>query len=173
MGNGLTPPKSELLDPFYSRSPDRSDILWRNALENPSLVQLDHRILATTTFTAVMALWTYARYSPSIRGVLTRSATRGVSAVAYLAWMQVILGISTLLYLVPTPLAATHQAGSLALLTGVLVLRSRLAAPAPLVRLVSERLSASSAGNVATGSVGLGNNHFSTMVKHSRAVRAA
>ena len=172
MGNGLTPPKSELLDPFYSRSPDGSDLVWRNALENPSLVQLDHRVLATTTFSAVMALWAYARYNPRVRSVLTRSASRAVGVVAGLAWMQVVLGISTLLYLVPTPLAATHQAGSLALLTGVLVLRSRLAAPAPLVRLVAERVRASSAGSVAARSAGMAKSHFSTMAKHNRVVRA-
>ena len=102
--------------------------------------------------------------------MLTRSAARGVSAVAYLAWMQVVLGISTLLYLVPTPLAATHQAGSLALLTGVLVLRSRLAAPAPLVRLVTARLSATGTGSIAATSAGMGKSHFSTMAKHGRTV---
>ena len=80
--------------------------------------------------------------------------------------MQVILGISTLLYLVPTPLAATHQAGSLALLTGVLVLRSRLAAPAPLVRLLRKRLSASratttaAAASTAARSAGIGKSLF-------------
>lgn len=84
--------------------------------------------------------------------------------------MQVILGISTLLYLVPTPLAATHQAGSLALLTSVLVLRSRLAAPAPLIRLLQKRLSASRATTTTTTaaaataaasrSVGMGKIHF-------------
>ncbi|MCJ1380279.1 Cytochrome c oxidase assembly protein cox15 [Xylographa soralifera] len=52
MGLGLTPPKSELFSDFYSHTADGSDIWWRNMLENPSLVQLDHRILATTTFTA-------------------------------------------------------------------------------------------------------------------------
>ncbi|KAI9866685.1 MAG: Cytochrome c oxidase assembly protein cox15, partial [Watsoniomyces obsoletus] len=48
MGVGLTPPKSELFDKFYSHVPadergEHSDLIWRNMLENPSLVQLDHR----------------------------------------------------------------------------------------------------------------------------------
>jgi len=37
-----------------------------------------------------------------------------------MANVQVLLGISTLLYLVPVPLAAAHQAGSVALLTAAL-----------------------------------------------------
>jgi len=37
-----------------------------------------------------------------------------------MANVQVFLGISTLLYLVPVPLAAAHQAGSVALLTAAL-----------------------------------------------------
>lgn len=39
---------------------------------------------------------------------------------------QVTLGISTLLMYVPTPLAATHQSGSLALLSGALWLMNEL-----------------------------------------------
>ncbi|KAL9063036.1 MAG: hypothetical protein Q9157_008464, partial [Trypethelium eluteriae] len=151
MGLGLTPPKRELFDPFYSRQPDpHPDLVWRNAFENPSLVQLDHRILATTTFTAVMALWAWTRFGRRFRvptglekaglGSAARFAAvkgtvfpaevwKGVRGVVHLVWLQVTLGISTLLYLVPTPLAAAHQAGSLALLTGVVVLGSRVCLP--------------------------------------------
>lgn len=42
------------------------------------------------------------------------------------ACMQVGLGISTLLLYVPTPLAATHQSGSLALLSAALWLAAEL-----------------------------------------------
>ncbi|KAF2229093.1 COX15-CtaA-domain-containing protein [Viridothelium virens] len=131
MGLGLTPPKRELFDPFYSRQPDpHPDLVWRNAFENPSLVQLDHRILATTTFTAVMALWAWTRFGRRFRGtVFPAEVWKGVRGVVHLVWLQVTLGISTLLYLVPTPLAAAHQAGSLALLTGVVVLGSRVCLP--------------------------------------------
>ncbi|KAI9858688.1 MAG: Cytochrome c oxidase assembly protein cox15 [Trichoglossum hirsutum] len=129
MGVNLTPPKSELFSSFYSRRADGSDIWWRNMLENPSTVQLDHRIMAMTTFTAIMALSAYTRLSPKVRAIMPRSVKKGVTGVVHLAWVQVVLGISTLLYLVPTPLAAAHQAGSLALLTGVMVLGSRLWVP--------------------------------------------
>ncbi|PSN75131.1 electron transfer protein 1, mitochondrial precursor [Corynespora cassiicola Philippines] len=129
MGLGLTPPKKELFDPFYSHVPDHSDLWWRNMLENPSLVQLDHRILATTTFTAVMSLFAYTRFSGAVRSKLPRDAKKGVMGMAHLVWMQAALGISTLLYMVPTWLAATHQAGALALLTGAVVLYSRTSMP--------------------------------------------
>ena len=42
------------------------------------------------------------------------------------AVLQVTLGISTLLLHVPTPLASTHQAGALLLLTVVLFVNHRL-----------------------------------------------
>ena len=125
MGVGLTPPKSELFSNFYSHTVDGRDIWWRNPLENPSLVQLDHRIMATTTFTSIMALWGYSRYAPSVRKLLPIACRKGMHGVVGFAWLQVILGISTLLYLVPLPLASAHQAGSLALLSYVLVLGSR------------------------------------------------
>ena len=125
MGLGLTPPKSELFSGFYSHTPDNRDIWWRNALENPSLVQLDHRILATTTFTSVMALWAYSRFSRSVRTILPVTARKGIHGVVGFVFLQVVLGISTLIYLVPLPLASAHQAGSLALLSYVLILGSR------------------------------------------------
>ena len=125
MGVGLTPPKSELFSDFYSHIADGSDIWWRNPLENPSLVQLDHRILATTTFTSIMALWGYSRFAPKVRSLLPIASRKAMHGVVGFAWLQVILGISTLLYLVPLPLASAHQAGSLALLSYVLVLGSR------------------------------------------------
>lgn len=151
MGLGLTPPKKELFDPFYSHVPDRSDLWWRNMLENPSLVQLDHRILAMTTFTAIMSLFTYTRYSSRVSAILPRNAKKGVMGSVHLVWMQVALGISTLIYMVPTWLAATHQAGSLALLTGVLVLGSRVSMPRRAVRLVQQAAKQQSAALRSSG----------------------
>ncbi|KAE8419090.1 cytochrome oxidase assembly protein-domain-containing protein [Aspergillus pseudocaelatus] len=136
MGTGLAPPKSELFDERYSRHEDRSDLWWRNMLENPSLVQLDHRILAMTTFTTIMALWAYTRRSPTMKRLLPPAAKKGVHGVVAFAFCQVGLGISTLLYLVPTPLASAHQAGSLFLLTWVLVLGSRVWHPSRTAKLL-------------------------------------
>jgi cytochrome c oxidase assembly protein subunit 15 len=140
MGLNLTPPKAELFNPFYSHLPDQSDLWWRNMLENPATVQLDHRILATTTFSSVMALWAYTRWSPTVRNALSAAAKRGIHGVVGLVFLQVALGISTLIYMVPVPLAAAHQAGSLALLTGVIVAGSRVWVPRRTLAVVSKRL---------------------------------
>jgi len=140
MGEGFAPPKSELFSKFYSRKEDGSDIWWRNMLENPSTVQLDHRILAMTTFTAILSLFAYSRFNTRVRGALPRSAQKGMLGVVHLVLLQATLGISTLIYLVPTPLAAAHQAGALALLTGVIVLRSRTFVPKRTLKLVQDNL---------------------------------
>lgn len=142
MGSGLTPPKSELFSDFYSHTPDKSDVWWRNPLENPSLVQLDHRILATTTFTSVMALWAYTKLSPSLKKTLPVASRKGMHGVVGFVFLQVVLGISTLIYLVPLPLASAHQAGSLALLSYVIILGSRTWIPVRASRLVAQKLKA-------------------------------
>ncbi|TGJ83535.1 hypothetical protein E0Z10_g5242 [Xylaria hypoxylon] len=141
MGLGLTPPSSELWDKFYSRKEDGSDLWWRNMLENPSLVQLDHRILATTTFCSILALFVYARRG-RIAAVLPKDAHKGITGVVHLVCLQAALGISTLIYMVPIPLAAAHQAGALALLTGTLVLGQRLRVPKSTLRLIQKKLAA-------------------------------
>ncbi|KAK4958283.1 Cytochrome c oxidase assembly protein cox15 [Elasticomyces elasticus] len=138
MGQNILPPKREMLDPFYSHTPDNSDLVWRNMFENPVLAQLDHRVLATTTFTAVLSLWAYARYNPAVRSMLPRSGRVAVLGLVHLVSLQVVLGISTLWYLVPTHLASAHQAGALALLSGVVVLGSRVWVPKRTLRLVQQ-----------------------------------
>ncbi|KAK8037871.1 cytochrome c oxidase assembly protein cox15 [Apiospora phragmitis] len=139
MGLGLTPPKSELWDKFYSRKEDGSDLWWRNMLENPSLVQLDHRILATTTFCAVLALFAYSR-TGRVAAALPKDAKKGVLGVVHLASLQVALGISTLIYMVPISLAAAHQAGALALLTGALIVGQRLRVPRSVIASAQRKL---------------------------------
>lgn len=144
MGLGLTPPKSELFDTFYSHVPADStgqhpDLIWRNMFENPSLVQLDHRILATTTFTAIVAMFAWTR----VPGKLTHlpvPARKAMHGVLGFACLQVTLGISTLLYLVPTTLASAHQAGSLLLLSYCILLGSRIWFPRHASRLFEQKL---------------------------------
>ena len=140
MGNGLAPPKSELFDAHYSRLEDQSDLWWRNMLENPATVQLDHRILAMTTFSSVMGLFAYTKMSPTMKALLPRVAAKGMHGVVGFACMQVALGISTLLYLVPMHLASAHQAGSLFLLTWVLVLGNRVWRPTRTVQMLQRAL---------------------------------
>ncbi|XP_054493319.1 heme A synthase COX15 [Agelaius tricolor] len=93
----------------------------RNIFENPTTVQFDHRILGIASITAVTALYFFSRKIP-----LPRRTRMAVTSLLAVACMQVGLGISTLLLYVPTPLAATHQSGSLALLSMALWLMSEL-----------------------------------------------
>ncbi|KAK9359183.1 cytochrome oxidase assembly protein-domain-containing protein [Lipomyces starkeyi] len=128
MGEGFIPPKSELFSSFYARRKDDSDLIWRNMLENPVTVQLIHRIMATTSFVAIVGFH-FLSNRLYRKNLIPRIIYRGSHGVVGFAVLQVTLGITTLLYLVPTPIAASHQAGSLALLTSVLVLCMRLRRP--------------------------------------------
>lgn len=94
-----------------------SDILamsptLRNFTENPTTVQFDHRVLGTATLTLITGMFMISR-----RRVLPPRAYKAASAVAAMGWLQVLLGITTLLTYVPVPLAASHQSGSLLLLS--------------------------------------------------------
>ncbi|XP_047024902.1 cytochrome c oxidase assembly protein COX15 homolog [Helicoverpa zea] len=84
----------------------------RNITENPTTVQFDHRILGTTTLALATGLWLLSRGKP-----LSPMARKVVNGVGAMAWLQVSLGIATLLCYVPTHLAASHQSGSLVLLS--------------------------------------------------------
>ncbi|KAK3365455.1 cytochrome oxidase assembly protein-domain-containing protein [Podospora didyma] len=75
-----------------------------------------------------------------VKGALPKDVRKGVNGLVHLVSLQVALGISTLIYIVPVPLAAAHQAGALALLTGVLVAGQRLRVPHSTMALVKRRL---------------------------------
>ncbi|WRT70824.1 uncharacterized protein IL334_007823 [Kwoniella shivajii] len=126
MGGRLVPPTDELFDPRYAKS--GSDSIWRNMLENPVTAQFDHRVLATTTFGLILTLPFIARKLP------LKTTRRLATLTAAAAVTQVTLGISTLLYLVPIPLAAMHQAGSVVLLTCIMALGGSLRRPSRMLR---------------------------------------
>lgn len=128
MGDDWLPSSGELMSPVYARKEDKSDLWWRNILENPTTVQLVHRIFATTTFFSVLAAHMYVNRNKAIIPV---PAKRMMHAVMGVATLQVALGITTLIYLVPIPLAALHQAGALALLTASLAFSAKLKKPRP------------------------------------------
>jgi cytochrome c oxidase assembly protein subunit 15 len=86
--------------------------VWKNIFENVTTVQFDHRLLATLLFFLVTWLWLLGR-----KTVLSRSARLGLHLLVLALLVQITLGISTLLLVVPIPLAAAHQAGALALFT--------------------------------------------------------
>jgi cytochrome c oxidase assembly protein subunit 15 len=85
------------LDPWYA-----------NLLENTTTVQFIHRWLASATAAAIAIYWW--RYRREVSPGASRAAfDAAIAAVA----VQVALGISTLVLVVPVPLAAAHQAGAL------------------------------------------------------------
>jgi cytochrome c oxidase assembly protein subunit 15 len=92
---------------------------YRNFFENTALVQLDHRFFALSTVTAITIAW--MKVKKALGGLYLKEVPR-ILRLSYhaslgMAWIQVGLGITTLLLYVPVDVAATHQAGSLMLLT--------------------------------------------------------
>jgi cytochrome c oxidase assembly protein subunit 15 len=99
--------------------------LWLNGFENIAAVQFDHRVLAIATVTAISLLW-----AAGLRSNLPKPPRNALHALLAIAALQVTLGISTLLLVVPIPLAAAHQAGAVLLLTAAIVFRHSLRAAA-------------------------------------------
>jgi heme a synthase len=97
---------------------------YLNWFENIPAVQFDHRLLAETTWIAIAALWLYGW-----RIDLAPRARAALHVLFAVATLQASLGIATLLFVVPLPLAVTHQAGALLLVTAALVARHSLRRP--------------------------------------------
>ncbi len=97
--------------------------LWVNWFENIAAVQFDHRVLAVVTVLAVSLLW-----AAGLRANLPKPAGKALHVLLAVAVLQVALGISTLLLVVPIPLAAAHQAGAVLLLTSAIIFRHTLRA---------------------------------------------
>jgi len=91
---------------------------WRNLFENVATVQFDHRLLAYLLIAMTVGLWFSVRRVDAAR----RAALLVYAALA----LQVALGIGTLLWVVPIPLAAAHQAGALLVFTAVIYLAHAL-----------------------------------------------
>ncbi len=92
-------------DGIYATTP-----FWLAAFEDVTTVQFDHRILAEITFVLVVLFWWRSR-----GGGLSARAQSTANALALAAAVQVILGITTLLLVVPVSIAALHQAGAVVL----------------------------------------------------------
>jgi cytochrome c oxidase assembly protein subunit 15 len=65
-----------------------------------------------TTFFVIVVYWWYAKSAG-----MPAKVHRGVNALLHTAVLQVVLGISTLLLMVPLILAAAHQAVAVLLFT--------------------------------------------------------
>lgn len=95
--------------------------VWRNFFEDVTTVQFDHRVLATLMFVLITAFWAMARKVDLLPRVRI-----AMHLFLLFLFIQVALGISTLLLYVPTDLAATHQGGALALFTVSLFLSQQM-----------------------------------------------
>jgi cytochrome c oxidase assembly protein subunit 15 len=98
---------------------------YRNFFDNLPAVQFDHRVLAETTWGVIVGLWLWSLGRP-----LAGGARLACHLLAAMATAQAALGISTLLLVVPLPLAVLHQAGALLLLTAGLAALHALRQPA-------------------------------------------
>jgi cytochrome c oxidase assembly protein subunit 15 len=96
MEGSFLPPDLYQLSPFYL-----------NLFEDIVSVQFNHRLLAESLFVLVTIMWLKARnVELSSRGRLA------VNLLAAVVLVQVVLGITTLLLVIPIVLAAAHQAGA-------------------------------------------------------------
>jgi heme a synthase len=86
-----------------------------NLFENVTAVQFNHRLLAVMSVTAALGLWLW-----SLSRDLASTAQLGFAALAILALIQLALGITTLLLVVPVTLGAAHQAGAILVLTAAI-----------------------------------------------------
>lgn len=115
MGDYWVPPGLMALDPW-----------WINFFENVATVQFDHRLLAITTFVLVFVYWWRMP-----KAELPARARKGVNALLHTAVLQVVLGIATLLLVVPIALAAAHQATAMLLFTVAIYLCHAMRSPDP------------------------------------------
>ena len=107
MNGAWVPPGALALEPW-----------WRNLFENVATVQFNHRLLAYVLIAMTLGLWFAVRRVDAAR----RAALPVYAALV----LQVALGIGTLLWVVPLPLAAAHQAGALLVFTAVIYLAHTL-----------------------------------------------
>jgi cytochrome c oxidase assembly protein subunit 15 len=106
MGTSFIPPG------LYASAPP-----WLAIFEDITTIQFNHRMLAYVLFVLLNAFAVIVyRSSPKGYGKL------GAVLLMAALWMQMILGISTLLLHVPVSLATAHQGGAVLLLTATVFL---------------------------------------------------
>jgi len=104
--------------------------LWRNFFENTLTVQFDHRMLAYAIFVGALV------HAFDVERSVKHAAARvGAFALFAAVTLQVALGIVTLLWRVPLPLALLHQAMAMLVLTAAALHAAglRLRASIPLI----------------------------------------
>ncbi len=89
---------------------------WRNAFENAVTVQFIHRAFAVVVIATIVGLAWLAR---------SQKFTTGIAWPLCVLVLQVVLGISALVMVVPVSLGAAHQAGAVALFASALFVAHR------------------------------------------------
>lgn len=97
---------------------------YLNWFENHMTVQFNHRILAMTLVVLICLMWVKSRALPL--GPQARLAANGLFVMVF---VQAALGILTLLYVVPIPLALAHQTGAQIVFAVAVVLAHAAFAP--------------------------------------------
>lgn len=104
--------------------------LWRNLTANIAAVQFNHRLLATLALLmAAGCAWAGLRRLPD------GFARRALLALAVAVALQYLLGVVTLLHVVPVSLGTAHQAVAVLVLTAALVALHALRPADPTSRL--------------------------------------
>ncbi len=102
MGDQWIPDDLEKYDPF-----------WLGIIETHGGVQFFHRWLAMITALIILSFWFHAYKKQAL--------CPSVNFLMLMVFVQIALGISTLLSKVALPLAALHQSGALIILTLIIV----------------------------------------------------
>jgi len=105
MNGHVVPPGMFVLEPWYL-----------NFFGNMATVQFDHRLIAWLLAVLVPWFWVRVRRAP-----VSRRATLAADLLLGTLVLQIALGISTLLLVVPVSLAAAHQAGALLVFSAALL----------------------------------------------------
>ncbi len=99
--------------------------LWRDLFENNTTVQFLHRTFGWLMLFATAEIWWRARKSD-----LTPRQTLSINLLTGVVALQFLLGILTVIYVVPVPLAASHQAVAALLLVTAINVNHALRSPA-------------------------------------------
>jgi cytochrome c oxidase assembly protein subunit 15 len=113
MNGHVLPPESFIIDPWYL-----------NFFNNMALVQFDHRLGAWLLAFLVPWFWWKIRLAE-----VSNTARLAVTLLLLAVFAQIILGIATLLLMVPVALGAAHQGGAMVVLALLLWLNHELRVP--------------------------------------------
>lgn len=103
---------------------------WINLRDNRTTVQFDHRLLAESLILAVIGFYVWAR-----RLGVSGKSRLAVEAMTAAAVLQVALGITTLVLVVPVPFAVAHQAGALVLFGAAVWVARELSPASPVAEI--------------------------------------